>query len=738
MKEPPEALPKQVKEHLTENHNKYEASYAAADYDSLESENSLREYLHILRERFWWFLAVLLLIFIATVLYTVNRTELYRSSVRVHVLRQKDTTTGFKDLVAYTTILNTEDFRTQVDIIESINIVTRVFNRLNDEERRLLMQPYEGKFSIFGARSPVDVLHSNRKIYPSRGSLVVTISYTHPDKQIAAKIANLFADEYINYNMELVTEATQRAIEELREQIDAESQKIADIQAEIATFQRENDTVSVDPDTNIDQRELLHLNEAVTQDKRVLDELKTRWQQVETYQKEGYPLSDLEFIAIAPQVNQLLAQRSSYKVSMATLGERYREKHPKMIEVKQALVQVEVELQRAVNSATGKIYTNFLRAQENYDNSLQRLAEKKQQIIDLQSLRVDYMKIKGNLDRARAIREYFKQRVMQLITDSKDPREAARVIDRAYPALRPYVPNIPFNLLIGLLFGIGAGIGMAFLVAFLDDRIKTAFDIETFLGLPIIGVLPRLRISDKSRKAQIVTDGGDRHTIESFRSIHSILKLGESGRKNQCLLTTSTVPSEGKSFVCTNLALTYASSGERTIIVDCDLRMPNIARSLKINPKRGLRDYFDHDLAIDRIIEKNVYPNLDIISTGGRIKNSSNLLNSKRFTSLIDYLRTHYDKVLIDTAPLAPVSDALNILPFVDGILYIIKFNAVRRRVIKGHVKRIQDVDTPIFAILNNINFGQAYYYPHYYDGNYDNYYIDIKDTKEAEIQAAS
>ena len=149
-------------------HKTSEAREAARDIPLLP----LKDYLLIIREHFWWFAASLLLIFSATLLYTLNTTPLYKSSVRLHILRQQDSTTGFQNLVNDPRILNTEDFRTQVDIIKSLNILHRVFKRLNHEEREQFVEPYQGQYSIGGSKSPIEILQRNRKVSSSRSSLI--------------------------------------------------------------------------------------------------------------------------------------------------------------------------------------------------------------------------------------------------------------------------------------------------------------------------------------------------------------------------------------------------------------------------------------------------------------------------------------------------------------------------------------------------------------------------------------
>jgi succinoglycan biosynthesis transport protein ExoP len=292
------------------------------------------------------------------------------------------------------------------------------------------------------------------------------------------------------------------------------------------------------------------------------------------------------------------------------------------------------------------------------------------------------------------------------------------------------------NLAAGFFGGIAVGFGLIFAVAFLDDRVKSAFDIEGTIGLPMLGVIPRIKKLDSQTKAQAVASNVDRHVTETFRSIHSALKLNDEGKNAKVMLTTSTLPAEGKSFVSSNLALTFANHGEKTLLVDADLRLPNVARSLQLENDYGLLDHIEKGVALDEVIIKEVYPNLDVLPSGGKSKNPTQVLNSAQFEAMFADLRDRYDRILVDSPPLAAVSDSLNLLPLVDGVLYIIKFNTVKRKTAVVNVRRLWESTTPVFgAILNNITSSlSSYYYSHYSDRAYQDYYIHQDEELEEEL----
>jgi len=275
------------------------------------------------------------------------------------------------------------------------------------------------------------------------------------------------------------------------------------------------------------------------------------------------------------------------------------------------------------------------------------------------------------------------------------------------------------------MMGIILAMGSAYMLAVIDDRVKTAFDIETLIGLPLLGVIPRIHRMDQPDKAQIVSNGADRVIVEAFMSLHSTLRLKDESRSAKLLMVTSTLPGEGKSFVATNLALAFASQGQRTVVVDCDLRKPNVQNSFRLDASKGVISYCADALSLDEIIVRSVHPNLDVITTGGRAKMPAQLLNGREFEMLMTELSKRYDRVVIDTPPLGVVSDALNILPLMDGVIFTIRYNRVRRKAVQRNVQRLLLANVGIFgAVLNDTSMDFAGdYYGEYYEKSYKEYY---------------
>ena len=704
-------------------------------------QRSFKDYLLMFRERIWYLIVSLFIIFSGSILYTFNKTKVYTAASQVQLFRDDASALGAIGQgmeMEQNQILGAEDLNTQISVMESLSIIQGVEQRLQDELRLRFMAPYEGTLSLSGPLTALEILAENRKVIPRRMSLMVNFTYSHPDPFLAAEVANLFAKEFIDYNLKLNIDGSMKAVEDLRIRADQQKNRVEELELKLAEYREQNNAVSLQSDENIAAVQLSHLNEIELTNKNIYDQFQTKWDQIETYRLEGRNLWELPFVAEQSRVASLLQQVSSTRIEISSLSKRYREKHPAMIQLLQTLQEGELELSLAVQNSVDKIYAGYSESKSNFDVASLRLAEKEKELIELGKTKIEFNSLLRDLE----VQQSFFQAINQRMTTEKAQvnlkNPNARIVDEAFPPRedQPSSPNVVLNLAAGFFGGIATGVGLIFAVAFLDDRVKSAFDIEGTIGLPMLGVIPRIKKLDTSTKAQAVASNVDRHVTETFRSIHSALKLSDHSKNARVILTTSTVPGEGKSFVSSNLSLTFANHGEKTLLLDCDLRLPNVARSLQIENDLGMLDYVENGVSLDEVIVKEVYPNLDVLSTGGKSKNPTQVLNSAQFEAMFSDLRNRYDRIVVDSPPLAAVSDALNLLPMVDGILYVIKFNTVKRKTAVINVRRLWESNTPVYgAILNNItSVLSSYYYSNYSDKAYQDYYINQEEELEEEL----
>lgn len=714
--------------------NNYGAGYG---YGSANSETgvqrSFQDYMLILRERVWYIVVVFLLVFSSVAVFTFTRTKSYSSTSSVQIFRNDPIVMQVQSVVN-NEIRSAEDLNTQVKILESLAIVQAVADRLTGEELRQFLAPYQ-KESDDEPITPASILYKNRKIVPVRLSLIIQVQYSHPDRFIAAKVANLFLDEFISHNSRLRIEDSMKAVDELKIRADQQKKKVEELALALQGYREKNNLVSLDQRKDIVTEKLKTLNNYVSQTDARRKDAEVRWKQVQERRNPLTGLLDLPFVSSQQLIAQLVQQVSAQKIQIRQLEERYRAKHPKMIEARNSLDQTEQELNRALINSAAMVEADYQTAVRNDDLAREALTKQESESLDMDRAAVEYSNVERDLRISEQLLANTLGRMKETSMSSTIETQNARIVDRATPSLKYSYPNIPLNLALGFLGGLALGTAFAFFVAYIDDRVKSSFDIEGVIGLPLVGIIPEIKRMEQPDKAQIVANNQDKQVAEAFLALHSSLRLKDESKNAQCILTTSTIPGEGKSFVSTNLALTFASHGEKVCIVDCDLRKPNVHKSFRIENLKGVIDVCAGSASLDDVTVKNYHPNLDIIPAGGRAKNPTQILNSKAFEAMIADLRKRYDRIFFDTPPLAAVSDSLIILPLVDGSVFTIYFNRVRRKAAQFAARRLLEVNVPCFgAVLNGLNLTvSGYYYAQYYDKSYKDYYITMAKREKGE-----
>ena len=689
-------------------------SYAPSepDYGHAEPEenNFLRHGWLMVVERKWYALGVFLVTMLGTGAYTFLSTPIYGGSVTVQVLKHGPQVLRVADVVE-SSVTSDTDFNTQIKVLESVAIIQNVVARLTPDELKLLSDPFKGRSG--DAPNAASIILEHRKIVPQRLSLMTAIQFQHPSPKMAARVANLLASEYISYNSRLRIEESLKAIDDLKDRADQQRKRVDEIANALQNFRQRGNLISLMQSKDIVTEKLKALNMMTTQTNSKLKEAEVRWSQVQAWTKAGRDLAELPFIANQAKVSQLILQDSTQKLNLAQLRERYKERHPKLIEANNGLMQTELELKTALAMAATTIKSEYENALQNDEGARKALADQEAKSLELDKFAVEYENLNRDFRVNEQLLESMMSRMRETSVTSSIEMESARIIDRAFEPSSPISPKVAVNLAIGVIAGIFLGVSLAFLVATIDDKIKTTFDVETLVGLPLLGIVPRVDKMEQPDKAQIVSNGADRMVTEAFLSIYSTLRINDQSRNARLIVVTSTLPGEGKSFIATNLALTFASQGQRTVIVDCDLRKPNIERSFRLHANKGVVNYCSHAATLDEIIVKNVHPNLDVITVGNRAKNPIHLLNSKEFETLVGELSKRYDRVLFDSPPLGAVSDALNILPLMDGAIYAIRFGGAKRGAVQRCAQRLRAANIPVFgAVMNDMKAGltNAYY----------------------------
>lgn len=725
------------------NYGGYGAGYGdGANFSDIMQTRTLADWIAMFRERIWYLILSVFVFVTGALIYTYNVVPEYTATARLRVL--KNAIQAAPGSVASTSTLDTvtgqDDFQTQLEIMRSGTIVKRVQSRLTSAELTEVVKPYQSGNVFSGPLTPTEVIADHRGVDPQKSTFIAFVSYTHRRPEIAEKLANYFAEEIQKYNTEDRANLTSPVIETTRVQIEQMEHTLEQQRDERNRLVKDEGLLTTDMGTA--SSELANVISVRDAERKNYEDLLAVQKEIQKTKDEGQSLLSQPAIAGNALVATLLPRVADLRISITGLLEKYGKNHPTLIAQTQQLEQAEAELAEAVKKAEAECESNYVAAKRRYESAQQRADEKEAQLVRLR----DAISQLTALDKKIALNEELLQRLKFNLEDLKmrvigSVSSIVSILDPAVVPTRASNKNFALNAIFGFVAGIAVGAGIIVLLSFFDDRIKSSRDIESFLGIPLLGTIARLRgVKSPVDKAYVAVNGKDRAATEAFRAVYSALKIGEVSGPAKVLLVTSTTPSEGKTFVSTNLALTYAAHGDRVILVDADLRLPNVGNSLGLkeeSEKHGLIRYIEGEISLDDAILREVRQNFDVLPSNAFCKNPTQVINGKKFRAMIEELKTRYDRVVIDTLPLGAVSDVLNLLPLCDGVIYTVRFNTVQRSMIRNNLHRIQESKVPVFgAVMNQMAQETARYYVSsgQYYGAYSRYYHGTR-SKEVEVR---
>ena len=309
-----------------------------------------------------------------------------------------------------------------------------------------------------------------------------------------------------------------------------------------------------------------------------------------------------------------------------------------------------------------------------------------------------------------------------------------RIIDLPHLPDRPIRPRKAIALAFGLLGGLGLGVFTALMIELLDQTVRTHEDVENRLGLPFLGLIPYTRHKKGAPIYAPLISADVSLTSEAFRNLRTMVGFTAASQGESCVLMTSTVQEEGKSFVATNLAVVLAQLGQKVLIVDGDLRRPRLHRTLQVSNEKGLSDFLSSGVADPAVlVQRSDIPHLDVVTCGPCPPNPAELLNSKRLELFMEWARARYDRVLVDCPPVFPISDILLWSRHVKPVIFVARFRRTRVPLIRTACARLKNSGAKILGgVINGARLGTMTYADGRYYEQYYRDYVDAEPTKKS------
>ena len=342
--------------------------------------------------------------------------------------------------------------------------------------------------------------------------------------------------------------------------------------------------------------------------------------------------------------------------------------------------------------------------------------------------------ITAELKSKEELRNNLLAKIDSLVVGTKTSREFSVAMEAQLPEL-PVGPS--FYKTFGLFFvgALSLGIGIAILFGFLDPSIRTVAELEEYSGFPVLGAMPQHEAAQEdlvkkgSRNHVLLfnDDEKNRHspTAESIRNLRAGLSFLGDKKERRTFMFTSAVPGEGKSFASANVANSFASQNEKTLLIDLDLRKPVQHTILAMDRAPGFSDFIANQLPVDQAIRSTENENLFFMSAGSKSANPSELLTTSNLKQLMKSIPENFERIIFDTSPLIPVRDALPVSQLVDSSVIIYRMGTTHRKAISRTLKILNENNAdPVGIVANGLppmkkSSGYYGYYGNYYYGNY-------------------
>ena len=580
----------------------------------------------------------------------------------------------------------------------------------------------------------IDYIQGGIDAQPSERSRVISISYSSTDPDFAALMANTVAEVYILDQLNRKTESTRQATAWLDTRVEELRQRVVETKRRLEEFRRDSGFVEI-KGTSILQEQMAGLQVELSKARTSRAEAEARAAQVDELLRSDGGIETAAAVLDSLLIQRLREQEATVVRKIAELRTQLRDGHPRLALAVNALK----ELRESIRNEVQKIVRNLENEAELArlrEANLNREIEDVQARIDSQNeSEVTIRSLESEVDANQRLYETMLSRLKETrIQDDTLQQADARIISRAVVPRSPYFPKKRALILLAFVVSLGVGVFAAFVVEYLDAGFRTASQVESMTGLPVIGVLPvvgRTRRGKLVRRAhEIAVERPNSVFGEAVRSLRTGLALSNVDHPPRTVLVCSAVPQEGKSSVALSIACSAAKSGQRTIIVDCDLRSPRIHEYLGLPNETGLTDFLMGAVTLEQALEFDPKSGVHVLAAGRHAPNPPDMLGSMHMFNLMRRLGETYDLVVFDTPPLLAVSDSLILGRAADKVVFVARWAKTRRDSSIIALRQLLEAGADVAGVvLSQVDTRQHASYEisrtgHYFD-NYHKYYSD-------------
>jgi succinoglycan biosynthesis transport protein ExoP len=701
-------------------------------------EPHLYDYLLILRKHQWLILSFMLAVVTIVAIATFRMQPVYVATARVEIDRENANILPFQGAESYDYMMDLENYiETQTKILTSETLALQTIRNNNLSARPEFASP-DGPSeaiasgSLANQKRPPELAGflgslSVRRVPNSR---LMDVSFESTDPQLAARIVNAHIASYIEQNFRSKYEATTQASTWLADQLGELKIRVQRSEDARIAYERQNQIWTLDDKQNITTQRLADVNRQLTE------------AQSERMRKESlYQFAKSGNLDAVPEVQgnsalaDLLRKRADATSQYNDVVSQYGPNFPKVQRLHAQLTEFDQSIEKEKQKILDVLESGYQEAQQRETLLTKALDQQKAETNQMAGRLVEYNILKREAEANKALYEGLMTKLKETAISQGLRSSNIRVVD---PAMIPSTPARPAktrNVALAFLVGLVGGIGLALMREYLDNTVKTPDDVETLSRLPSLAVVPQFAGANGNGKRHgllksFASNGHDKRIelvaqhlpksqmSEAFRALRTSILLSQADHPPQVILVTSALPREGKTTAAANLAVTLAQLGDKTVLVDADLRKPGVGRLLNLAAGKyaGLSSYLAGVSSLDLVsIPHPAIPNLVAIPTGPLPPNPADLLSSHKLADAIAELRTKFKFIVIDSPPVMAATDAVILSVQADGVLLVVRSGETPKEAFTRTRELLCSVKCRILGVvLNAVDSGAPDYYYSY------------------------
>lgn len=716
----------------------------------------LRDYLRVIFKRRHTVATFFFVVFTVVVIGTLSTTPVYRATTKLVI--EKSETRNIMNNYAYMPY-DPEFYETQNQLIKSVAVARKVVDMLGlDRNDFFDKQMRQGGSSIFGlfmqwlrsfassllgtsgvsslatkedaearADAIAKMISGGIEVRPVKNSRVAEISFYSTNPEMARTVANSVAKAYIEEVMELNMSSTRHTLEWMGKKAEEERAKMDKAETSLQSYVKSQSLVTVENKLAIVPQKIGELSSQLTRAEAKRKEMET----LHTRVKDIQNLREAETISVVASDPTLLAlnqQILKAEQQIIEYGQKYGKKHPLMIRATEDLGGLKARKDQEIRRIIESIKNDYEMARANEATFKRQLAEAKGEALNLNEKYMEYQILNREVETGRQIYDALVKRIKEQSITEQVQTVNLLVIEKAETPRAPVKPRKMMNIMLGIIVGLLGGVGMAFFMEYLDQTVKSPEDAESRIGVPVLGMIP-LQMQNEEPVERLSLSKQPSAFVENFKAVRTALLLSSAERPPRHILVTSTGPSEGKTVIAANLAITIAQSENSVLLIDGDLRRPRIHKIFDMDNSKGLSTYLAGASDVD-IVQQGPLPRLSVITSGPIPPNPSELLGSNRMHDLITDLGSRFDIIICDSPPVLSVTDSLILDSMMEGTIIVARAGKTTYDAATKGVKALMNLKSHILGLVINAFDVRKSDYTYY---RYHNYYYaeDEKALKE-------